>query len=258
MIGPDSLRLDLLEFRCRRAPLPVLLVAVFFFLAGCSDSKAPSSTASPSSTGTAALVNPAAEMFLRNRQFLKEPSDALKNAVGGGLAGFTTPLSGTSLTISFDLTISNLTSERDLAFLAVIPYQVGNVETGPGARFVPVSGESFLLRAGETRTVTVDAQRVRVPGEPETPGSQASGPGMVSENVQLMSAIDMQRSQAGDAGPFDRSQGLQVLLVCQFANEVPVGSWEAAQHVPDVEFKLRYGDYAGYQYSIGVPIERLA
>lgn len=258
-MAPGNPRPFHLESGFGRAAMAVLLMSVLLLAAGCSDSKAPSSAASPSSTNSTAAANPAAEMFLRNRQSLEDPSEALKSAVGAGLAGFTTPMSGASPIISLDVTISNRSPDRDLAFLAVIPYQVGNVETGPGARFVPVSGTSFLLKAGEVRTVTVEAQRERVAGGVQAPGGQAPVPPMPPAKVLSVAAIDVQRAQAtGDSSPFDPSQGLQVLLVCQFANEVPAGSWETAQSVPDAEFQQRYGAYAGYQYSIGVPVERLA
>lgn len=251
------------DSQIRRSTMAVLCISVLLLVAGCSDSKAPSGAASPSSPSSpsstsSAAANPVAKMFLDNRQSLREPSEALKSAVGAGLAGFTTPMSGASPIVSLDLTISNLSPDRDLAFLAVIPYQVGNVETGPGARFMPVSGKSFLLKAGEVSTVTVDAQRERIAGGVQAPGVQAPAPPVPPAKVQSVAAIDLQRAQAGDVSPFDPGQGLQVLLVCQFANEVPAGSWEIVQSVPDGEFQQRYGDYAGYQFSIGVPVERLA
>lgn len=246
------------ERSLRRAALPALLVLVTVLTAGCSDSKAPSSAPLPTPTGSVASANPVAEMFLKNRQSLKDPTEALRNSLSAGLAGFTTPMSGASPMISLDLTISNVTRDRDLAVLAVIPYQVGNVETGPGARFVPVSLPSLLLKAGESRTVTVEAQRERVGGGGQAPGGQVPAPQMPAARGHLGAPMGFQIAQVGGVSPFDPSQGLQVLVVCQFANEVPAGSWESAQKVSDDEFQRRYGDYAGYQYSIGVPVERLA
>lgn len=160
--------------------------------------------------------------------------------------------------ISLDLTVSNVSRDRDIAFLSVIPYQVGNVESGPGARFIPASAASFLLRAGESRTVTIEALRERIGGGAQVPGGQPPAPGMPPARIGSYAVVGFESAQVGNVSPFDPAQGLQVLLVCQFANEVPSGSWEAIQSVPDGEFQGRYGDYAGYQYSIGVPVERLA
>lgn len=233
----------------RTAPTLMLVAIMTLVSSGCSRTDDGKEPIPPLSRDTAsAQIDPVADMFLRNRHQLRTPDERIREALRVGLAGFTTPIGGASQEISIDLSIINESNDQGMTILGAIPYQAGDVSTGPGVRLRSLSNESFSLGPGESRSVSIRLLRERVPGggvAQTTPQAQVDG-------------ADQNRSMTGsEDSPFDPAQGLQVLVVVAFSEEVPDWSSFPARVVPDSQFASVYGKFSGYQYGIGLPIERI-
>ncbi len=210
-----------------------------------------------------------AAMFLRNREKLQSPSEVLERTLKLDVAGFVTPLPGSgSNEVTLDLVVSNEESGPLLVVAAVVPYAVGDLERGPGARFVALENHAFELSAGEKRQVSVRALRERVPGA----GSTASPPGVLpgapapdvgggttpepgtGEASSGRRGIGLRPVQAVTPSPlFDPSLGLKVLVVVQEATRVDPGVLSSLREVSDSEFERTYGGFAGREFAIPVP-----
>lgn len=257
-----------------------MAIAALIVFSGCGSKTGTSQSGSATpGTGGGKTPDPVDVMFLNNRSQLQSPEDRLKSSLDVSLAGFTTPIGGGGNSITVDLTLSQKAGGPDLEILAVIPYQVGDVEKGPGAHFKPVSNKSLLLSPGTSQPVSIDLIRERVgqgappigggspaTGLPPQVGVQPVAPGgpgrATTKNLAPQigpvqpSAPPAGASQAGS--PFDTAKGLQILVVMQFVDSAPPDLWRNVVVVPDSEFSTKYGAFAANQVALGVPIEQIA
>ncbi len=233
-------------------------------LAGCARGEQASPSGGPEGGG-----DRVAAMFLRNRDKLQSPSEVLERTLKLDVAGFVTPLPGSgSNEVTLDLVVSNEESGPRLVVAAVVPYAVGDLERGPGARFVALENHAFELAPGEKKQVSVRALRERIPGA----GSTAAPPGVLpgapapdvgggttpepgtGEAPSAPKDIGLRPVQAVSPSPlFDPSLGLKVLVVVQEATRVDPGVLSRLREVSESEFERTYGGFAGREFAIPVP-----
>lgn len=117
-------------------------------------------------------------MFLRNREKLRPARETIQANLSVDLAGVVTPLPGNpSKEVTLDFLLRSKEGAPALVVAALVPYEVGNVESGPGARFYAFAFDPVSLAPGENKQVSVKAIRERV-GQAQG-GQPASPPGPV-------------------------------------------------------------------------------
>lgn len=242
------------RMRSCRMRSAAVVVALLAGLGAGACSRPPAGTEPGGASGTQGPQPQAGAggMFLANRSMLR-PGDAMKAAVSVSIASFISPqvqpvgpgqpAPPPNETMTFELLLTHQGSLGDLVILDVYPYQYGP-DGDPAVRYVKDRWYGTLLKSGESKSITVEVVRERVSRTSQAGPEPAGG------------ALPVGASPAGQAGGLpDAATGLQVLLVGQFAGEVPPDAWEQVREVPPGEFAATYGMYMGYQAAIGVPAE---
>jgi hypothetical protein len=221
-----------------------------------------------------------AAMFLRNKDKLQAAPESIEKSLTLDLAGFVTPLAGN---VSNEVTLDFIASTKDasspLVIVAVVPYEVGDLSKGPGARFVPLENPSFTLQPGERHQFSVKALRERIPvpspGPPQGGSPPLPGPGGPAGPASPLSPSKLEAA-GGGGGPvdsakrsydlaadtpptplFDPSLGLKVLVVVQEASVVDANVVSRVRAVPDGDFQREYGNFSKREFAIPVPPQQI-
>ncbi|MER3396747.1 MAG: hypothetical protein C4318_07925 [Acidimicrobiia bacterium] len=215
-----------------------------------------------------------AMMFLRNKDKLKPAAEPIETSLSLDLAGFVVPLAGSgSNEVSLDFSARNADGAPPLVVAALIPYEVGDLEKGNGARFIPLENQSFVLGPGEKKQVSVRCLRERLTpgtptppsgtfpgGQPASPGAQ---PGVQEKTLQYkgMAAAngpDIRLTQESSPSPlFDPAFGLKVLMVLAEQGSVDPGIISALRKVDDDDFERAFGKFQRREFAIPVPPEQI-
>ena len=276
-----------------RRPLAATLALVALVAACSSDTKTTTPTAAPPAGSTAE-----ATYFFNHRDKLKPATPDLAGALRLGLMSFSQP-SGRKVepgepTLTLDLSLHYQKPDGpDIVILDVIPWRVGDIEKGPGARLTKTKRYGLLLKANERATVNVPlvvekvggapattAPGMPVPGATPVPGAPPSAPtrslgrsaggllGQVTPDpsppVQPPRPVPSATPGVGPqvppspGGPFDPNTGVQVIVVAAFVGEgVTAESFKTVTLVPEDAFATTYGKYAKVEVGIPVPTDRL-
>lgn len=150
----------------------IFLVAALVLVGGCARGTGTGSASVPEGTEISA-------MFLRNREKLRPARETIQANLSVDLAGVVTPLPGNpSKDVTLDFILKSKEGAPTLVVAALVPYEVGNVASGPGARFFSFASDPVLLAPGENKQVSVKAVRERV-GQAQQGGQPASPAGPI-------------------------------------------------------------------------------
>ncbi len=221
-------------------------------IGGCA--RNPASPGGGADTGRSG--NDVAAMFLRNMDKLPQASGAVETSLGLDLSGFVTPLAGnTSNEVTLEFIVSNKEDGPSLVIAAIVPYQVGDVVQGPGARFVPLESPAFLLAPGEKKQISIKAIRERIPVR--TPGTAETKPTGAPESPMTSQRSFKPVQQASPTPLFDPKLGVQVLVVVQEASAVDGNVVSQIRAVSDADFERVYGKFSRRLFSIPVPPQQI-
>lgn len=273
------------------SPGPKRLVCVLAVLVcvACSRGSAPASAPVP--------AGDEASYFFEHREKLQAADPNLAGVLQVGLASFAQP-AGRAVkpgdpTLTLGLSISYLGAGPEIVILDVIPWRVGDIEKGPGARLRKTARYGLSLKAGERGSIDVPVAVERV-GEaapsatapapsptPAPPRSRLRGTGtgllaLVGEEPSPSPfpepspspAVLPRPTPAGTpagptippqkGGPFDPEAGVQVILVAAFVGPgIASDAYKSVSLVPPDQFAAAFAGYSRVEQGIPVPIDRI-